>query len=168
MEILFFIIIAAFAGWLGYKAINSPHNNPIQNKESEPEKNENTALLGLQKVMETCQTDHKHASLALTWLASSDGVISQQELRIIVNFCETQGSHFNKSDLKSIDRLNAGLNMKVTGGEVGALENLAEIRSRDIQYRAAVVAAVDAICLANKTINASKKRFQQAARELIN
>jgi hypothetical protein len=117
--------------------------------------------------MEKCQEAHKEAVLALAWMAPADGIISRQELRIIINFCINQGVHAEQSELQAIEELNKGLNMKTTGGESAALENIKSLMTRPLTYRAAFLGAAEAIAAANKTVNASKKRALNAARELI-
>lgn len=161
------VVIAAIAIWI-YFQFSSVNTESRSNSQSGISPSLQNSLEKLQRAMGKCQQEHEAATLALTWLASSDGTISRQELRIIVNFCINQGTEIPSSDLAAIDNLNSGLNMKITGGENAALENMAELKSKPMHYRAAFLGATEAICAANKTVNASKKRFLQAARELLN
>ena len=166
MALMIVIVCILVIGYFYLDAQKTSDNSTLENSSGLSSDLKNS-LEQLQRVMNKCQQEHEHAVCALIWLASSDGTISRQEFRVMISFCTRQGTQIEKLDLNSIDKLNSGLNMKISGGENAAIENIAMLKIKSIQYRAAFLGATEAICSANKTINSSKKRFQQAARDLI-
>lgn len=120
----------------------------------------------LAEIMSTCEQNHAEAVHSLLWLAGSDGTVSRQELRIIISFCERQGTSIEKGWGRALDRLNSGLNISTTGGESGALSNIEALRDRPLPYRIAYAGAAEAIAAANKTSNAAKRRLVAAAHAL--
>lgn len=169
MEYLGLLVLIAGGGVLIYyiaraqsssdhppSVVPQPKDTPLQQ-----------ALKQLTAIIEACQTDHPHATPALLFMAASDGTVSRQELRIILGFCERQGSVFSSDWSDACEHLNAGININVTGGEAGARDNIADLTDKPVKYRAAFLGAAEAIVACNRTTNTTKQRLIKQARDLV-
>lgn len=125
------------------------------------------ALDSLTLIMNKCQAEHDLAVVILTWLAASDGTVSRAELRIIIDFCQNQGTVIDNNLISSLDRLNSGLNISVFGKEASVFEKMEELKEKPLNYRANFLGAVVAISSSNKTINVGKKRVLDKIRTLV-
>lgn len=133
-----------------------PRDNPLQGP-----------LRDLTEAMNKCTAQHDEAVSSLIFMAASDGTVSRQELRIIIGFCERQGTVLGKAWVGACDHLNAGLKLSITGGESGARDNIAALSAKPVGYRAAFLGAAEAIVASNKTTNAAKRRLLEQARGLV-
>lgn len=121
----------------------------------------------LQAAMHVCNTDHPSASQALLWLAASDGTISKQEARNLFRFCEKQGSTLPAGTHDALDYLNNGMSIRTSRTEREVQNDLADIGSKPIPYRAAFIGAAHAICGGNKRISKTKQDFLDQANRLV-
>ena len=143
------IVVIAVILW----KVNSKSNNDNQPSGNSNQNNSQALPLTLQKsledlklIMDKCQAEHELAVLILTWLAASDGTVSRAELRIIIDFCKNQGTVIENSLISSLDRLNSGLNISVSGKEASVVENIEMLREKSMSYKANFLGAAVAIC----------------------
>lgn len=154
----------------GFKeGISGSDEQHITSEEQKPDPNSplQKALHAMGNAMEKCIADHENAVNALTFMAASDGKVSRQELRIIIGFCERMGTQVGKQWEDACEYLNSGLTISVKGGLSGAEENIAALKDRAINYRAAFLGAAEAIVASNRTSNISKRKLLDQARALI-
>jgi hypothetical protein len=154
--VLIYYIVRAQSSSGPKPAAAPPKDTPLQ-----------IALKQLTSIIDACQESHPHATPALLFIAASDGTVSRQELRIIIGFCERQGSIFSADWSAACEHLNAGININVTGGEAGARDNIADIADKPVKYRAAFLGAAEAIVACNRTTNATKQRLIEQVRSLV-
>lgn len=121
----------------------------------------------LSTALSSCQNDHPQAADALCWLANSDGTVSKQELRILLRFCEEQGTRIDKAAFKAIDNLNAGMSMKVRTTETEAHQAVKTLAGKPAAYRLAFYGAANKICGPQKRISEAKQRFIKAAEAIV-
>lgn len=171
---MFLIVVAiVIVGVILWKINSKPSNENLLSNDS-VQGNEKAlspalqqALDNLTLIMNKCQVEHELAVLILTWLAASDGTVSRVELRIIIDFCQNQGTVIDNKLISSLDRLNSGLNISVTGKESSIFENIEALKDKPLNYRENFLGAAVAICSSNKTINAAKKRVLDKIRTLV-
>lgn len=165
MEILLLLVVIGVIAYLmipgGKKqAPQQPDNKPI------PNRLQSVADM-LSKVISDCESGHPDAFPALAWMAASDGTVSRQELRILIGFCERQGTSIEASWKDALEHLNSGMKMSVGGGEKEATGHISALAEMPINYRAAFLGAAEALAASNRTSSAAKNRILEAARKII-
>ena len=120
----------------------------------------------LATALDACQTAHPEVADALSWLAAQDGTVSKQELRIIFQFCEAQGTAINERAYTALARLNSGVSMKVGITEAEALQSIAALASKPVAYRLAFYGAANRLCGSQKNISQAKQRFLKQAEQV--
>ncbi len=89
------------------------------------------AASAIQKIIDACIAENEAATMLLSIIASADGRISRDELKIIAGFCMKQGSLVESEWMESIKRLNSGVNIRVAGDK-DAGKHLAELQKRPV------------------------------------
>jgi hypothetical protein len=166
----FIIALAIVAGIWFYMYIKS-NNNRAETPMDETERNIQRALHQDRQILATalgaCQTTHKDAVDALSWLAGADGTVSKQELRLIFRFCEAQGTAIDQAAYKAIDKLNAGLSMNIQSTEADAYRSIAALAGKSGAYKMAFYGAANKLCGSQKQQNRTKERFIKKAEEIL-
>lgn len=165
MEILLLLVII---GAIAYLMIPSSKKQTPKQPDSKPITNRlQSAANTLSKVISDCQSSHPDAFPALAWMAASDGTVSRQELRILIGFCERQGTSIEATWKDALEHLNSGMKMSAGGSEKGSIEHISALAKMPINYRAAFLGAAEALAASNRTSNAAKNRILEAARKII-
>ena len=146
---------------------NAALNKEIEQIESEWDKELRESQQHLGAALSACQKDHSLAADALCWLAAADGTVSKQELRVLLRFCEEQGTQINKAAFKAIDNLNAGMSMKVRTTESEAHQAITALSEKPAAYRLAFYGAANKIVGSQKRLSEAKRRFIEAASAII-
>lgn len=166
---LIFLILLAVIIWFFIRSQSSKNlpGTPMD----EAERNIQRALHQDRQILATalgaCQTTHKDAVDALSWLAGADGTVSKQELRLIFRFCEAQGTAIDQAAYKAIDKLNAGLSMNIQSTEADAYRSIAALAGKPGAYKMAFYGAANKLCGSQKQQNRTKERFIKKAEEIL-
>lgn len=145
----FLLLIALLYGIFKILKTNPTKNTPVAAVEAPPTPLSNPnqdAASAIQKIINACMNENESATLLLSIVASADGRISRDELKIIAAFCMKHGALIEAEWMQSLNRLNSGVNMKVTGDK-DALKHLAAIGNRPTVYLAGLYGAVIALTI---------------------
>jgi hypothetical protein len=166
MEFLALIIVLVLLYYVlkpsGSKTTAPP---PVQQTEQLGNQNENAAA-AIQSVIDACMDENEAATMLLSIVASADGKISRDELKVIANFCMKHGALIESQWLTSISRLNSGVNMRVAGDK-NMDKHLAALKGRPVLYLAGLYGAVVALTIGRSTSNAGTKNTTQALEAMI-
>lgn len=121
----------------------------------------------LEAAIAQCHDEHPHAAAALFFMAGSDGSISRNELRIILGFCERQGTAIGGEWQTAQDHVNAGIKIQTTDNPASVEQHIAALAAKPIAYRAAFLGAIEAINASSKTSSPTKRRILERAQALV-
>lgn len=122
---------------------------PIDDPEPKKDDELIEAARNIERIIAACQKASPEAFAILVTAANADGKVSRADLTIIANFCTKQGAEISQEWLKSISRLNTGINLAVSGDPT-RMNELAAIKGKPIVFLATLHGALTALTISNK------------------